>query len=94
MLAVIAISAKTEQDAFIAERQAMDERKSVNEIFWYKTWNHPEGKRLDIPQWISYAHVLNVIPIPGNSIPLREKQLPEHMPSEHPVTQQLMQHIR
>jgi hypothetical protein len=94
MLALVAISAKKEQDAFIAERQAMDERKSVNEIFWYKTWNHPEGKRLEIPQWISYAHVLNVVPIPGNDIPLAEKQLPEHMPGGHPYSLEFMRHFR
>ena len=86
MLAVVAIAAKSEQDAFIAEIQAMDERKSVNEIFWYKTWNHPVGKRLDVPQWISYAHVLEVLPIPGNSVVMIENPLPEHLPEEHPLT--------
>ena len=93
MLALVAVSAKKEQDAFIAERQAMDERKSVNEIFWYRTWNHPEGKSLNIPQWISYAHVLNVLPIPGNTIRLQEKALPDHMPSGHPITRELVQKI-
>jgi len=93
MLALIAVSAKSEQDAFIAERQAMDERKSVNEIFWYKTWNHPEGKRLDIPHWISYAHVLNVVPIPGNTEALKENPLPEHMPCEHPVAREFRQKL-
>jgi len=88
MIAVVAIAAKSEQDAFIAEIQAMDERKSVNEIFWYKTWNHPQGKRLDVPQWISYAHVLDVVPIPGNDTSCIEKSLPEHMPEEHPLTEE------
>ena len=37
MVALIAISAKHEQDAMIAERQAMDQRKSVNDVFWYKS---------------------------------------------------------
>jgi len=86
MLALVAIAAKNEQDAFIAEVQAMEERKSVNEIFWYKTWNHPQGKRLDVPQWISYAHVLEVVPIAHNSIPLRENALPEYLPEDHPLT--------
>lgn len=86
MQAILAISAKYEQDAMIAERQAMDERKSVNEIFWYKTWNHPEGKKLDVPQWISYADVLHVVPIPGNDVPLARKELPEHLPEHHWVT--------
>jgi hypothetical protein len=89
MEAIVAICAKHEQDAFIAERQAMEQRKSVNDIFWYRTWNHPEGKKLDIPQWISYAETLNVLDIPGNRVPMKEEPLPEHLPPEHPVTAEL-----
>ena len=90
MIVVIAISAKREQDAIIAEIQAMDERKSVNDVFWYRTWNHPKGKKLDLPQWISYSEILNTVPIPGNEIPLQEKDLPEHLPEDHPITQRLL----
>ncbi len=90
MEAIISICAKHEQDALIAERQAMEQRKSVNDIFWYRTWNHPEGKRLDIPNWISYADILNVLPIPGNDVPLKEKVLPELMPPEHPITKSFL----
>ena len=86
MVAVIAISAKHETDAMIAEIQAMEQRKSVNDIFWYKTWNHPEGKKLDVPQWISYSDILNTVPIPGNDIPLKDKKIPEHLPEGHVVS--------
>ncbi|MFA5653651.1 MAG: hypothetical protein WDA72_06035 [Desulfomonilia bacterium] len=94
MLALISISAKSEQDAFIAEIQAMNERKSVNEIFWYKTWNHPQGKRLDVPQWISYAHVLDVLPIPGNTTALAQDPIPEHLPEDHPLTKEFRQMLK
>ncbi len=87
MLGVIAISAKHEQDAMIAEKQSMEQRKSVNDIFWYKTWNHPEGKRLDVPNWISYAEVLNVLPIPGNDIILKKDNFPDQLPANHPITE-------
>ncbi len=90
MLALIAVSAKREQDAMIAERQAMEQRKSVNDIFWYRTWNHTKGKKLDIEQWISGADVLHVVPIPGNDVVLVDRPVPEHMPSEHPVTEMFM----
>lgn len=90
MVAIISICAKHEQDALIAERQAMEQRKSVNDIFWYRTWNHPEGKKLDIPHWISYADILNVLPIPGNDVLPRDKDLPEFMPSEHPITKSFL----
>ena len=90
MEAVIAICAKREQDALIAEKQAMDHRKSVNDLFWYRTWNHPEGKRLDLPHWISFADVLNVLPIEGNDVILREKDLPDYLPDEHPITSKIM----
>ncbi len=90
MEAVIAICAKREQDALIAEKQAMDHRKSVNDLFWYRTWNHPEGKRLDLPHWISFADVLNVLPIEGNDVILREKDLPDYLPEEHPITSKIM----
>jgi len=86
MVAVIAISAKNETDAMIAEIQAMEQRKSVNDIFWYKTWNHPEGKNLDVPQWISYSDILNTVPIAGNDIPLKDKKIPEHLPEGHVVS--------
>ena len=88
MLALIAISAKSEQDAFIAERQAMDQRKSVNDVFWYRTWNHQGGKKLDVRRWISYADVIRTVPIPGNDLFLEEHSLPEHMPSDHPITKE------
>ncbi len=86
MISVIAISAKSIQDAMIAEIQAMEQRKSVNEIFWYKTWNHPEGKKLDLPQWISYSDILEVLPIQGNKIRRTDNPLPENMPHDHPIT--------
>ncbi len=89
MLALIAISAKSEQDAFIAERQAMDQRKSVNDVFWYRTWNHPGGKKLDVRRWISYADVIHTVPIPGNDLIFEEHSLPEHMPSDHPIAKEL-----
>jgi len=88
--AIISICAKREQDAMIAERQAMDNRKSVNDIFWYRTWNHPEGKKLSLPHWISFADVLNVVPIEGNDVRLKEKGLPEHLPEEHPLTAKIL----
>ena len=90
MEAGIAICAKLEQDALIAEKQAMDHRKSVNDLFWYRTWNHPEGKRLDLPHWISFAGVLNVLPIEGNDIIIQEKDLPDYLPEEHPITSRIM----
>jgi len=86
MEAVISICAKHEQDALIAERQAMEQRKSVNDIFWYRTWNHPEGKYLDVPHWVSYADLLHVLPMPGNTVLFKERPLPEFMPPEHPIT--------
>jgi hypothetical protein len=86
MVALVAISAKREQDAIIAEKQAMDQRKSVNDIFWYKTWNHPKGKKLDVPNWISYSHILNVLPIPGNDLLLKDDDMPDQMPAHHPIT--------
>ena len=86
MVALVAISAKREQDAIIAEKQAMDQRKSVNDIFWYKTWNHPKGKKLDVPNWISYSHILNVLQIPGNDLLLKEDDIPDQMPANHPIT--------
>ncbi|MBN1637073.1 MAG: hypothetical protein JW920_11190 [Deltaproteobacteria bacterium] len=90
MIAIIAICAKHEQDAFIAEKQAMEQRKSVNDIFWYRTWNHPEGKRLNINHWISFYDVLHVLPIPGNDVALEEKPLPEYLPEDHPITAEMM----
>lgn len=84
--AIISICAKREQDAMIAERQAMDNRKSVNDIFWYRTWNHPDGKKLSLPHWISFADALNVLPIEHNDTPLEEKAVPEHLPEDHPLT--------
>jgi hypothetical protein len=89
MLALIAISAKSEQDALIAERQAMEQRKSVNDVFWYRTWNHQGGKKLDVRRWISYADVIHTVPIPGNDLPFEERLLPEHLPSDHPITKEL-----
>ncbi len=86
MEAIIAICAKREQDAMIAEKQAMDHRKSVNDLFWYRTWNHPEGKRLDLPHWISFADVLNVLPIKDNDVVIQERKLPDYLPEEHPIT--------
>ena len=93
MLALIAISAKAETDAFVAEIQAMEQRKSINDIFWYKTWNHPEGKQLDVPHWVSFASELNVLPIPGNQVPMPEKPLPEHLPADHPLTRELLERL-
>lgn len=90
MEAVIVISAKSQQDAMIAERQAMDNRKSVNDLFWYRTWNHPQGKKLDLPHWISFADILNVLPIEGNDVTMREKDLPDFLPEDHPVTAEMM----
>ncbi len=90
MLALIAISAKYEQDAMIAERQAMEQRKSVNDVFWYRTWNHPEGKKLDLPHWISYADMLHTIPIFGNEVPYREEPLPENLPPHHTITERFL----
>ena len=86
MEAIISVCAKSEQDALIAEKQNIEQRKSVNDIFWYRTWNHPEGKKLDLAHWISFADVLHVIPIPGNDITLRDKETPEYLPSENPIT--------
>ncbi len=90
MQAVISICAKREQDAMIAERQAMEKRKSVNDLFWYRTWNHPEGKKLNLPHWISFADTLNVLPIENNDTLLVEKSLPDHLPEEHPITETMM----
>jgi hypothetical protein len=86
MEAIISVCAKTQQDALIAEKQNIEQRKSVNDIFWYRTWNHPEGKKLDLPHWISYADILHVVPIPGNDMPLQDKETPEYLPSENPIT--------
>ncbi|TAL38996.1 MAG: hypothetical protein EPN93_02660 [Spirochaetes bacterium] len=86
MVAIIALAAKSEQDAMISEEQAMSERKSVNDVFWYKTWNHPEGKKLDVRQWISYADMLNVVPIPGNDTALSDDPVPDILPADHPNT--------
>ncbi len=93
MLALIAISAKREQDAMIAEKQAMEQRKSVNDIFWYKTWNHPQGKKLDVPNWISYAHLLHILHIPDNDIMIKEYTLPDQMPAKHPITEKFRKRI-
>jgi len=90
MQAVISICAKREQDAIIAERQAMEMRKSVNDLFWYRTWNHAEGKKLNLPHWISFANVLNVVPIEENDTLLMEKPLPDHLPEEHPITKKIV----
>ncbi len=87
MQAVISICAKREQDAMIAERQAMDKRKSVNDLFWYRTWNHPQGKKLNLPHWISYADTLNVLPIENNDTYIIESPVPDHLPEEHPLTE-------
>jgi hypothetical protein len=89
MQAVISICAKREQDAVIAERQAMEKRKSVNDIFWYRTWNHAGGKKLNLPHWISFANVLNVIPIEDNDVLMMEQALSEHLPEDHPVTEKI-----
>lgn len=86
MEAIISVCAKSEQDALIAEKQNIEQRKSVNDIFWYRTWNHPEGKKLDLPHWISFADVLHVIPIPGNDSTLQDKETPEYLPGENPIT--------
>jgi hypothetical protein len=88
--AIISICAKREQDAMIAEKQAMDNRKSVNDIFWYRTWNHPEGKKLGLPHWISFADVLHVVPIENNDVALQEKNVPDHLPEEHPLTARIL----
>lgn len=90
MLAIIAISAKREQDAMIAEKQAMEQRKSVNDVFWYRTWNHPEGKKLDLSHWISYADMLHTVPISGNAVPYREEPLPENLPPHHTITEHFL----
>ncbi len=89
MQAIISICAKREQDAMIAEQQAMENRKSVNDIFWYRTWNHPEGKKLDLPHWISFAGTLNVVPIENNDTIQEEKHAPDHLPEDHPLTAQM-----
>ncbi|MFY9399624.1 MAG: hypothetical protein WAR22_14800 [Desulfomonilia bacterium] len=93
MQAIISICAKREQDAMIAERQAMDNRKSVNDIFWYRTWNHPDGKKLNLPHWISFAGELNVLPIEHNDTPLKEKAAPEYLPDDHPLTRKILSRL-
>jgi hypothetical protein len=94
LIAVVALAAKSESDAMIAEVQAMEQRKSVNDIFWYKTWNHPGGKKLDVPQWISYGHVLHAAPVKGNDIPLQEICMPEYLPEHHPVSSVFLERKR
>ncbi len=76
--------------AFIVERQAMTERKSVNDIIWHRTWNHLEGNQLDLPQWISYPDILHVIPIPENDIPIQENDLPNYLPQDNPISEELL----
>jgi hypothetical protein len=89
MQAMVSICAKREQDAMIAERQAMEKRRSVNDLFWYRTWNHAEGKKLSLPHWISYANVLHVVPIEDNDILLMESSVPEGFPVDQPDDEKL-----